>query len=309
MRALITGCDGFLGANLARYLLDHGHSVVGACLNRKGETSLDALNVSLRLEYGDVTDPAYMARLLNAYEIETVFHLAAVSIVRVAERDKGRAIRANVMGTVVVCEAAERHGAKIIVASSDKAYGDQGGETYREEMALRPTGAYEVSKACQDMVARLYGAVVVRAANLYGPGDLHWSRLVPNSCRLALAGQAPAVYGDAATHEREWLHVEDACRAYALLAEKGEPGHAYNVSSGEGATALDIACLIARMAGAPVPALIEKAAKYYEIPCQSLNCRKIYRLGWASECKLRDGLFHTLEWYKRQLCGTAGVLA
>ena len=309
MRCLISGADGFLGANLARYLLDKGHTVIGACLNRKGETSLDALNVRLRLEYGDTTDRLYISRLLNAYEIETVFHLAAVSIVRVAERDKERAIRTNVLGTVAVCEAAEHAGARVIVASSDKAYGDQAGEAYREDMALRPTGAYEVSKACQDMVARLYGAVVVRAANLYGPADLHWSRLVPNSCRLALSGVPPAVYGDAATHEREWLHVEDACRAYLLLAERGERGQAYNVSSGETATALAIAQMIARLANAPAPTLVQKASAYYEIPAQSLDCRRIYRLGWASERTLAEGLYQTLKWYDRQLAGAVGVMA
>jgi CDP-glucose 4,6-dehydratase len=304
---LISGVDGFLGANLAAYLLDKGHTVIGAALNRKCDTSLDVLGVKLRMEYGDVTDGAYVARLLNAYEVDVVFHLAAVSIVRLAERDPGRAIRTNVLGTLAVCEAAQRAGARVLVASSDKAYGDQGGLPYREDMALKPTGVYEVSKASADMVARLFGAVVLRCANLYGPADLNWSRLVPNSCRLALRGEAPAVYGDAATNQREWLHVADACTAYELLAVKGEPGQAYNVGSGEQATALDIACKLATFANAPQPALVKKAKSFYEIPSQALDCRKLYRLGWASERRLSEGLYQALHWYEHLLCGAVGV--
>ena len=307
MRTLITGADGFLGANLARYLLAQGHTVVGAALNRKGSTSLDALGVTVRLEYGDITDSAYVARLLNAYEVEVVYHLAAVSIVRIAERDPGRALRTNILGTLNVCEAAQRAGALVLVASSDKAYGDQGGQAYVEDMALRPTGAYEVSKASADMIARLFGAVVVRAANLYGPADFAWSRLVPNSCRLVCQGKAPAVWGDAATNQREWLHVEDACAAYALLAERGQQSSAYNVGSGEQATALDVARQIARYADVPQPALVEKARSYYEIPSQALDCRKVGALGWAPEWRLGDGLRQTLGWYERHLCGRVGV--
>src|SRR3990172_2701738 len=106
MRALITGADGFLGANLCARLVADGHEVTGAALNRKGRTSLDALGVDVRVEYGDITDRAYVERIVNASECDTVFHLAAVSIVRVAERDVARAMRTNVLGTVNVCEAA-----------------------------------------------------------------------------------------------------------------------------------------------------------------------------------------------------------
>jgi len=307
MRVLCTGADGFLGANLCRLLQEHGHTVTGAALNRKGETSLDALGVKVRLEYGDVTDSAYVERLINAYEAEVIYHLAGVSIVRVAERDPGRAIRTNVLGTLAVCEAAAKVGARVLVASSDKAYGDHAGRAYGEDTPLCPTGAYEVSKAAADHVARLYGAVVVRAANLYGPGDLHWSRLVPNSCRLALAGKAPEVYGDAALYQREWLHVDDAARAYLLLAERGEPGQAYNVGSGEQASAAAVAQMIARLADAPVPELVDKERGFYEIHSQILNMRKIESLGWSPTWSLPAGLDQTLSWYAVHLRQPTGI--
>lgn len=302
MRALITGVDGFLGANLAAYLLAAGHEVTGAALNRKNNTSLDALGVRCRVEYGDITDAAFVGRVVNACEAEVVYHLAAVSIVRVAERDPGRAIRTNVLGTLNVCEAAQRNGAKVIVASSDKAYGASE-DAYSERTPLRPTGAYEVSKAAQDHVARLYGAIVVRAANLYGPGDLHWSRLVPACCRLIASGQAPQVYGDAGGCQREWLHIEDASAAYAFLAEHGARGQAYNVGSGQRATALDVARRLSFLGHAPCPDTVGKERPFYEIPSQSLDCTKIETLGWQARRTLNEGLYQTLHWYARHLCG------
>ena len=300
MRALITGADGFLGANLARYLIDKGHEVTGACLNRKNATALDALNVRCRLEYGDITDSAFVDRLVNASEADVVYHLAAVSIVRVAERDPARAIKTNVIGTLNLCEAAKRNGAKVIVASSDKAYGASE-DAYTERTPLRPTGAYEVSKACQDHVARLYGAIVVRAANLYGPADLHWSRLVPASCRLIANGLPPQVYGDGAACQREWLYVEDACSGYAFLAEHGARGQAYNLGSGQRATALDVARRLAHLGGGPGPDLVAKAGAFYEIPAQSLDCTKLETLGWRARRTLSEGLYQTLHWYASHL--------
>ena len=300
MRALITGADGFLGANLARYLINQGHEVTGACLSRKHATSMDALNVRCRLEYGDITDAAFVERIVNASEAEVVYHLAAVSIVRVAERDPGRAIKTNVLGTLNVCEAAQRNGARVLVASSDKAYGASD-DAYTERTPLRPTGAYEVSKAAQDHVARLYGAIVVRAANLYGPGDLHWSRLVPACCRLIVNGQPPQVYGDGAGCLREWLHVQDACCGYAFLAEHGARGQAYNLGSGQRATALDVARRLAHIGGGPGPGLVRKEGAFYEIPSQSLDCTKLETLGWQARRTLSEGLYQTLHWYAGHL--------
>lgn len=301
LRALIFGADGYLGANLARYLLDRGHEVIGAALNRKGETSLDALDVSLRLEYGDVTDYAFVERLVNAYEPTHVFHLAAVSIVKIADANPARAFRTNILGTLNVADACKRADVRCIVASSDKAYGDNNGKPYFEETPFNPTGAYEISKASADMVARHYGAIVTRCANLYGPGDLNFSRLVPNACRHALKGEPPVVNRGAWNYKREWLYVKDACKAYITVAQKGCPGRAYNVGSGVVRSAGQVASYIAHIAGVPEPTEASRVQTCYEIPTQVMNSDRIHGLEWEHTTDLGDGLRKTLDWYAEYL--------
>lgn len=303
MRALVTGADGFLGANLCKELLARGHDVVGAVLNRRGHTSLDALGVSVRLEYGDVLDVGYLRRILNAHEIEWVFHLAGVSIVRVAAQDPYRALLTNVAGTLNVLEACKCGPVKsVVVASSDKAYGDYGGEQYTEDLPLKPKGAYELSKALMDVLARAWAKLVearitvTRCANLYGPGDLHWSRLVPNSCRRIARGLPPEVHPGAWKYQREWLHVDDAVWAYILLAEKGAAGEAYNIGSGETATAGGVAIRLAELGAGSTP--IESDWQIDEIPAQELCCDKIGALGWRAERELWAGMGDTLDWYR-----------
>lgn len=297
MRCLIFGADGFLGANLCQMLRAAGHEVTGTALNRKGQTSLDALGVDIRVEYGDVTDYAFCERVVNATEAEWIFHLAAVSIVRIADANPARAIRTNVLGTLNVCEAVK--GRRLLVASSDKAYGYQG-TVYREDLPLMPTGAYEISKACADHVARLYGAIVVRCANLFGPGDLNWSRLVPGSCRRALAGESPLIHAGAWGYRREWLDVGSAAGAYILLAEQGQAAEAYNVGSGYTATAGQIAKHLAMLAEGPLP-IEDRAHRGYEIPAQWLNSNKIRLLGWRPMVETEDALVATLRWYREYL--------
>lgn len=300
MRALVTGAEGFLGANLCKALVEQGHEVTAASLNRRGKTSLDALGVNTRIEYGDVTDTAFVERIVSSSEADWIFHLAAVSIVRAAQANPALALRTNILGTLNVLESAKRTGAKVMVASSDKAYGDHNGAEYVEGMALKPTGAYEVSKTCADHIGNLYGAVVVRCANLYGDGDLNWSRLVPNSIRLALQGRAPQIYGGAVYNKREWLYVKDAVDAYIKLAEEGLPG-AYNVGSGEQASPLEVAEIVCGMIGSPFPEVVQKKRDFYEIPEQKLNCDKIRGLGWNPDTYLTTGLYQSIEWYREYL--------
>lgn len=306
MNVLVTGADGFLGANLCAALLADGHDVVGAALNRKGRTSLDALGVDIRMEYGDVLDRDYLRRLVNAHEPRWVFHLAAVSIVRIAEADPYRCVATNVMGALNALDAC-RYGpvAALVVASSDKAYGDYGGVACTEDMELRPKGTYELSKALADVLAQGYArhletrVVVTRCANLYGPGDLNWSRLVPNSCRRIWRGAPPQVHPGAWQYRREWLHVWDAVRAYMLLAELGSKGEAYNVGSGQTVTAGYVAKHLADLAGVRTP--VESNVHVREIPAQSLCSDRVHTLGWRPLVGLEHGLGDTLAWYRDYL--------
>ena len=300
MRALVTGAEGFLGANLCAELITRGHEVTATSLNRRNKTSLEALNVECRVEYGDVTDSAFIDRIVSSSEADWVFHLAAISIVRTAQANPALALRTNILGTINALEACKRTGAQALIASSDKAYGDHDGAEYVEGMALKPIGAYEVSKTCADHIGQLYGAIVVRCANLYGDGDLNWSRLIPNSMTLALRGKAPQVYGDAIHNKREWLYVKDAANAYVKLAEAGQPG-AYNVGSGEQASPLEVANAICEMLNIDKPEVVEKTRDFYEIPEQKLNVDKIKRLGWRHEFNLSQGLKRTGAWYEGYL--------
>jgi len=137
--------------------------------------------------------------------------------------------------------------------------------------------------------------MVTRCANLYGPGDLHWSRLVPNSCRRVARGLPPEVHPGAWKYQREWLHVDDAVKAYILLAEKGHTGEAYNVGSGITATAGCVAHELAVMGGVGNP--VESDWEIGEIPAQELCCDKIATLGWDPMRELWKGLEETLGWY------------
>jgi len=301
MRTVVFGGEGFLGANLCKALIEQGHEVTATSLHRQNKTSLDALGVSCRVEYGDVTDYNFVERVLSSTEAEWVFHLAAVSIVRIASRSPLRTLNTNIMGTVNVLEACYKLGIKkVLVASSDKAYGDHGGVPYREDMPLKPTGVYEVSKACADNIATLYDAIVLRCANLYGEGDLNFSRLIPNSFKLAWNNEPPQIYGDAVDARREWLYIEDAVNAYIKLAEIGLPG-AYNVGSGDQASPLEIGKMISDITGSLSPEWVRKENDFYEIKEQVLDCTKMLALGWKPFTGITAGLYKTGDWYREYL--------
>jgi len=300
MRALVTGAEGFLGANLCRELIERGYDVTATSLNRNKHTSLNAMQVDCRVEYGDVTDADFVNHVIPSSEADVVFHLAAVSIVKIASASPSLALRTNILGTLNVLDTCKRLRIKALIASSDKAYGDHDGLPYTESMSLRPTGAYEVSKTCADHISMLYGAIVVRCANLYGPGDLNWSRLIPKSCKLALKGESPQVYGDAVNDRREWLYVDDAVNAYIHLAEHGQPG-AFNVGSGEQSSPMEIAKTIARMVGCKNVELVNKERGFYEIRKQYLNSEKIGKTGWKPEYSIARGIAKTVQWYRDYL--------
>ncbi len=307
MRIVITGADGFIGANLARLMIERGHEVTGLALDRKGATSLDALNVKCRIEYGDVTDAAFVDRVINSTEAQAVFHLAAISIVRKAATNPALCLKTNIVGTINILDACARagHVESVVIASSDKAYGDHGGLVYIETDELRPIGVYETSKACADLLARTYPSgncriMVVRCGNVYGPGDLNWSRLVPNSIRNAVNGCPPQIHADAWSYRREWVYVPDACVAYETIAKLGKGGQAYNVGSGITMAAGEMATEIASSMGAPMP-VMGGALGCSEIPEQALDCTKIAQLGWSSAISFERALEQTIRWYTHYL--------
>ncbi len=313
---LVTGGDGFLAAHLLLALHREGARTVALCLNRKGQSSLSALfaeRATYRIEYGDVTDFATMQRLVNSYEVDYVFHLAAVSAVRVASACPYRAIQTSVMGTLNVLEACRQSGRAvrgIVVASSDKAYGETA-PPYYEGLPLLPTATYEASKAAAEMVCRAYRyehglpVAVTRCANLYGPGDLNWTRLVPGSVRRALRGESPVVYQESAAAQREVLHVSDAVRAYLLLAEVArDTEHCeHNVGSGERVSVYDLARQIGKLAGGPEPLLVPRPGQFREIPAQLLVSARMTELGWLPQTTLAEGLWATVGWYRQHLQG------
>src|SRR5579872_4002403 len=226
---LVTGATGLVGAWLVRRLIEQRASVV--CLVRdwvpESELVRGRLIESVKVVRGDIRDSALMERTLGEYEIDTVFHLAAQTIVSIANRSPISTLETNIQGTWVLLEACRRSPTvkQIVVASSDKAYGDQEVLPYSETMPLQGTHPYDVSKSCADLIAYAYHAtynlpvVITRCGNFYGGGDLNWNRIVPGTIRSVLQGERPVIRSDG-QFIRDYFYVEDGAAAYMLLAER-----------------------------------------------------------------------------------------
>ena len=301
MRVLVTGARGFLGQHLTRALLDRGDEVVGLWLDSTPEIHRLLAGVQ-----GDVCDQRLMERVLSEYEIDTVYHLAARAQVSAGAADPGGAIATNVLGTLSVLEAARRMKTRrVVVASTDKVYGEQPG-SYTEDTPLAERNPYGASKACADIVAQTYinayhmSIGITRCGNLYGPGHRNYSTLIPGTIRKFLRGERPVVrFGGKAT--RDFLFVEDAVRAYLALGDSTVPGP-FNFSGEQPREILDVVQRIAK--------LLDKNAAHYDIEeggtgeiCkQSLDCSKAERvLGWEPTVDFDAGLFLTVKWYKENL--------
>ncbi len=315
-RVLVTGAYGLLGTWLVKALLDGGAIVT---VIRRDELPHAALTVmglerEVAVVHGDITAEALVARSLAEYEIDTVFHLAAQTIVPTANRSPLSTFETNVRGTWVLLEACRTVGVtRVIVASSDKAYGRHDDLPYRESHALQPHFPYDVSKAATDLIARSYWhtfalpVAVTRFANLYGGGDLNPSRLVPEAVAAALAGRAPIVRSDGSP-ERDFLYVEDAVAAYlAILGALGtreQPGpaagEAFNAGGGRPHRVLDVVELICRLAGTGVaPDVRGAGTPAGEIDRQWVDASKLTGLtGWEPQVALEEGLERTLSWYR-----------
>jgi CDP-glucose 4,6-dehydratase len=319
-RVLVTGAYGFLGAHLVRALLDRGAAVVGLVHHEPAECYLKSEGLDQRVDLvrGDVAEEELLAGLLPLEEISVVFHLAAQAIVGAAVRSPLPTFETNIRGTYVLLEAArlawnEGKGclAGVVVASSDKAYGPQAQLPYTEDMPLLARAPYDASKACADLLTRAFSATyglpaaVTRCANLYGPGDVNWSRLVPGMMRWIIEGRRPIIRSDG-TPQRDYLFVGDAVTGYLTLAEQlGRPevrGQAFNVGTGEPVSVLDFVREIVAASGqsALEPEVLGEAAG--EIPHQYLDSTKAREvLGWCAVVPRAEGLRQTYDWYRAAL--------
>jgi CDP-glucose 4,6-dehydratase len=313
----VTGGSGLLGSWLVRRLVDLGADVV--CLLRdwvpQSELIRGGLLDRVRVVRGDVRDQPLLERALGEYEISAVLHLAAQTIVGVANRNPLATFESNVGGTWAVLEACRRTPTvrSIVVASSDKAYGDHGRTAYDEETPLAGRHPYDASKACADLIARSYASTfglpvaVTRCGNLYGGGDLNWNRLIPGTIRSVLRNERPVIRSDG-TLVRDYFYVEDGVDAYLLLAERlgGDPGlggEAFNFSDERRISVLELTrTILGRMDSTLEPVVLSEAR--HEIPHQSLLAGKArQRLGWAPAFTLEQGLDRTIGWYRELLGG------
>ena len=308
----VTGGYGLLGTWLVRALLERRDRVV--VLRRDDPSAsalrLDGLEERCEVVPGDVGDAAALERALGDYEVDTVFHLAAQTLVGTANRSPVPTFETNIRGTWVLLEACRRmEVGRVVVAASDKAYGDHDQLPYREDFALQPRFPYDVSKAATDLIARSYfhtyglPVAVTRFANLYGGGDLNFSRLVPEAVAAALQGRRPVIRSDG-TPERDFLYVQDAAAAYLAIAGAldggGAVGEAFNAGAGEPRSVLEVVQLVCAAAGTAVePDIRGQGVPAGEIDRQFVDPRKLRELtGWEPKVSLEEGLRRTLEWYR-----------
>jgi CDP-glucose 4,6-dehydratase len=261
----------------------------------------------------DLTDYESLLRILNEHDIRTVFHLAAQAIVVRANRAPLGTWESNVRGTYTLLEACRTTGTveRIVVASSDKAYGAHNELPYREDFALRARNPYDVSKACADLIARSYAATyempiaVTRLANVYGPGDLNWSRLVPDTARALARGEAPVIRSDG-TSERDYVYVEDAVDAYLAVAASLERpelrGRAWNAGGEAPVSVLAVVSRLIEISGRDVePEIRGEGPPHGEIDRQYLDSTAIRKeLGWEQRWDLDRGLRAAWDWYARR---------
>ena len=313
----VTGGTGLVGSWLVRRLVEVQADVV--CLVRdwvpQSELVRSHLIDQVKVVRGDVRDQALLERILGEYEIDTVIHLAAQTIVTIANTNPISTLETNIQGTWALLEACRRSARvrQIVVASSDKAYGDQDVLPYSETTPLQGQHPYDVRKSCADLLAQMYArtfglpVVITRCGNFFGGGDLNWNRIVPGTIRSIYRGQHPVIRSDGSL-VRDYFYVEDGAEAYLLLAEKlaadpGLCGEAFNFSNEIQITVLDLVRSILRlMTSSLEPEIMNEAS--HEIQAQSLSAAKARQmLRWSPRFDLDSSLQKTIEWYRDFFAG------
>ena len=308
----VTGASGLIGGWLVKQLLALGADVV--CLLRdwvpQSELVRSDLLSQVKVVRGDIRDPELLLRALGEYEISTVMHLAAQSIVNVANREPAGTLDTNMRGTWCLLDACRRTPSVkgIVLASTDKVYGEVDELPYHEGMPLLAKYPHDVSKAGAEMIAQGYAATygtptgMLRLPNIFGGGDLNWNRIIPGTIRSVLRGQAPVIQSDG-KFIRDYLYVEDTAAAHLLLAQKlsEQPelrGEAFNLSSETRLTVVELVERILKLMDSDLQPEIQNRAKQ-EIKSQYMSAAKMReRLGWEPLFSMDEGLGRTIEWYR-----------
>ena len=308
----ITGCTGLLGSWLTKALVDRGANVVGLVRDNVPRANFSRLGLDkyINTVRGEVEDYFLLERIINEYEVATVFHLAAQTIVTIANRNPLATFEANIKGTWNLLEACRRNPTvkRIIVASSDKAYGEHEVLPYMEEAALKGSHPYDVSKSCADLIAHAFyntyqlPVCVTRCGNFYGGGDLNFNRIIPGTIRSVIFNESPVIRSDG-TLIRDYIYILDAVEAYLFLAEKMEElpiqGEAFNFSNELQLNVLDMTKKILKIMGREdlEPVVLNEATS--EIKHQYLSAEKAKKvIGWQAKYSLDEGLKETINWYR-----------
>ena len=309
---LVTGATGLLGGWLVRRLLDLEADLI--CLIRDWVPQSELVSARLidrtKVVRGDIRDQAMLERTLGEYEVDSVIHLAAQTIVGIANRNPVSTYETNIGGTWALLEACRRSPTirQIAIASSDKAYGSHDQLPYDEEAALQGRHPYDVSKSAADLIAQSYATtfglpvVITRCGNFYGGGDLNWNRVVPGTIRSVLRGQRPVIRSDG-KYVRDYFYVEDGAATYTLLVERlaqdrALQGESFNFSNETPTTVLALVEKILQAMGSDLEPEIRNEA-VNEIREQYLSAAKARRmLQWKPEFSLDQGLRRTIDWYR-----------
>jgi CDP-glucose 4,6-dehydratase len=319
-RVFVTGASGLLGSALVEELVGLGADVT--CLVRdwvpQSRLVEAGLQARVNIVRGELEDLAVLLRAINEYEINTVFHLGAQTIVGTASRSPLSTFEGNIRGTWNVLEACRicpKLVERVIVASSDKAYGEHESLPYTEDAPLVGRFPYDVSKSCADLIAFSYHATygtpvtVTRCGNLFGPGDLNFNRLIPGTIRSLLLGENPVIRSDG-TFIRDYFYVRDAVDAYLLLAERAHEsqitGRAFNFGMERPLSVVDVVDLLLKLMDRPdlAPVILNEAT--HEIQRQYLDCTRARDLlDWTPTRTLEQGLEATIAWYSTHVAGAA----
>ena len=322
-RVLVTGAAGLVGSWLIDGLLAVKAQVVALIHHPDPQSNFFRSGIyrSTSMVQGDLEDYPFIEHAINKYEIDTVFHLAAQAIVGVAYRSPWQTFEANIRGTYNVLEACRKHPDlvnRIVVASSDKAYGATQTLPYTEDMPLHGKYPYEVSKTCADLICQSYYHTyglpvgIARCGNIYGGGDLNWSRIVPYTIRSCIF-QTPLIIRSDGTYIRDYIFVKDVANAYIRLAEcldnpnvKGEP---FNFSPWQPLSVLELVSRIQKLIGMKKiePQIMNQARG--EIHSQYLDSSKAKeKLGWQPRYTLDEGLIETIQWYRDYFSGENSII-